>query len=99
MDTTFQADITGGNMPAPGGAGGAASLVTEYLTVFYTGDFVRARLAVAQDFSFQGPFLQVQGRDAFFAGAQGLQQIVRGPRLLRQWVDGAEVCSIYDVTL
>jgi hypothetical protein len=99
MDTTIEAGITGGTIQAPGSAGGAGSLVTEYLTAFYTGDFDRARAAVAEDFSFQGPFLQVQSRDAFFAGAQGLQPIVRGHRLLRQWVDGAEACSIYDVTL
>jgi hypothetical protein len=41
--------------------------------------------------------------DAFFAGAHGLQPLVCGHRLLHQWVDasvdGAEVCSIYDVTL
>ena len=99
MDTTIEAGITGGTIQAPGSAGGAGSLVTEYLTAFYTGDFDRARAAVAEDFSFQGPFLQVQSRDAFFAGAQVLQPIVRGHRLLRQWVDGAEACSIYDVTL
>src|SRR5258706_282997 len=98
MDTTIEAGTTDGTEPATDSAGGAASLVTQYLTAFYAGDFDRARATVAQDFSFQGPFLQVQGRDAFFAGAQGLQPIVRGHRLLRQWVDGDEVCSIYDVT-
>ena len=108
MDTTSGAGIasehTAAGMDDPSGKAGA--VVTEYLTAFYTGDFDRAQAVVAPDFSFRGPFLQVQGRDAFFAGAQGLQPIVRGHRLLHQWVDpgvddvdNAEVCSIYDVTL
>jgi hypothetical protein len=99
MKMTSQADNLGVTLPAAGSAVDAASLVTEYLTAFYTGDFDRAGATVAPDFSFQGPFLEVQGRDKFFAGAQGLQPIVRGHRLLRQWIDGTEVCSIYDVTL
>ena len=84
MNTTSEADNAGVTLPAAGSAVDAASLVTEYLTAFYTGDFDRAGATMAPDFSFQGPFLEVQGRDAFFAGAQGLQPIVRGHRLLRR---------------
>lgn len=77
----------------------AADVVSEYLTAFYTGDFERAATVVAEDFSFQGPFLAVDGKDAFFAGAQGLRPIVRGHQLLRQWEEGGEVCSVYEASL
>lgn len=77
----------------------ASDVVNRYLDRFYRGDFAAAGAVVAREFSFTGPFLEVRGKDAFFAGAAGLRQIVRGHRLLRQWIDGAEVCSLYDVHL
>jgi ketosteroid isomerase-like protein len=77
----------------------ASQMVGGYLTALYTGDFDRARSLVAEDFCFQGPFLQADDRDAFFAGAEGLKPIVRGHRMLRQWVDGDDVCSIYELNL
>jgi hypothetical protein len=77
----------------------AARVVTRFLTGFYRGDFDLARSVVAEDFAFEGPFLQVTGKGAFFEGAAGLQPVVRGHRMLRQWSDGGEVCSIYEVDL
>ena len=77
----------------------ASHTVNRYLDGFYRGDFATAGAVVAADFTFKGPFLDVQGKDAFFAGAVGLQQIVRGHHLLRQWTDGEDVCSVYDVHL
>ena len=71
--------------------------VDVYLSAFYTGDFDRARTVVAEDFRFDGPFVLAVGRDAFFASAEGLRAIVRGHHLRHQWIDGSEVCSIYDV--
>lgn len=76
-----------------------AHIVNEYLTGFYHGDFRRAAATLAENFSFSGPFLQVEGRDDFLAGAQGLRAAVRGHRLLRQWQDGDEVSSVYEVEL
>jgi hypothetical protein len=80
-------------------SGSAATVVTEYLDAFYTGDFAQARALVEDGFSFSGPFVEVDGRDAFFASADGLRRIVRGHRLLAQWADGADVCSIFDLAL
>jgi len=98
MDPEIEAGTGQHAVPGADRADDVGAVVAEYLTAFYTGDFDRARTLVAPSFSFRGPFLQAQGRDGFFAGAQGLRPIVRGHRLLHQWVDGAEVCSIYDVT-
>ena len=80
-------------------AGTPAQIAEDYLTAFYTGDFDRARDLVAETFAFRGPFLQVEGRDAFFDGAQGLKNIVRGHRTVRQWSDGEDVCTVYEVEL
>jgi hypothetical protein len=74
----------------------ASRIVDAYLTAFYSGDFGAARSVVTHDFSFSGPFIQVDGRDAFFDGAAGLRTIVRGHRLVRQWEDDDDVCSLYE---
>ncbi len=71
--------------------------VDVYLSAFYTGDFDTARSVVAENFRFDGPFVQAVGRDAFFASAEGLRPIVRGHRLCHRWIDGPEVCSLYEV--
>jgi ketosteroid isomerase-like protein len=68
----------------------------EYLDRFTTGDLEGARDLLAEDFSFHGPMLQAEGRDAFLEGASGLGPIVRGNEMLRQWEDGEEVCSVYE---
>ena len=73
--------------------------VDVYLSAFYTGDFDRARSVVAERFRFDGPFVQADGREDFFRSAEGLRAIVRGHRLLHRWVDGDEVCSLYEVHL
>ena len=73
--------------------------VTGYLTAFYTGDFETAAGFIADEFSFRGPFLSVDGKHPFLAGAEGLRSIVRGHRLLRRWDDGADISSLYEVDL
>lgn len=84
--------------PGPGHLAPAGT-ASAYLTAFWAGDFDAARTLLAADFSFSGPFVQVRGRDPFLASAAGLKPIIRGHRLLRQWADGDEVCSWYDVDL
>ncbi len=90
---------TASTSPVPDASAETTAAVNEYLTAFYRGDFDRAAAVVADGFCFEGPFLQVTGKDAFFAGAQGLRQVVRGHRLVRQWADGNEVSSLYEVDL
>lgn len=78
-------------------ASAALDLVNSYLTSFYVGDFEKARTVVSDDFVFVGPFLQVESKQLFFEGAEGLRGIVRGHRLLQQWSHSNNVSSIYDV--
>jgi ketosteroid isomerase-like protein len=77
----------------------AAKLVNEYLRAFYSGDFGKAGALVSDNFTFKGPFVEAANKEAFFASAAPLAPIVKGHRLLRQWEDGDEVSSIYEVNL
>jgi ketosteroid isomerase-like protein len=70
--------------------------VNAYLTAFTSGDFEAAYALIADDFVFEGPMLQSTGKEAFVEGSQGLQPIVRGHTMHRQFADGDEVCSFYD---
>jgi len=79
--------------------GAAAKIANEYLKAFYSGDVAGARATVTEDFSFTGPFVQTSSRDAFFQSAAPLARIVRGHRLLKQWEDGDDVCSFYELNL
>ncbi len=81
------------------GAAPAVDVVNRYLRAFYTGNFDDARSVVGPSFSFEGPFLHVDGREGFFRGAEGLRSIVGGHELVRQWVDGDEVTSLFAVKL
>jgi hypothetical protein len=75
----------------------ARGLVNRYLDAFYLGDFDTAQLVLADGFSFHGPFIEATGRGSFLSSAEGLRGIVKGHRLLRQWEDGSEVASVYEV--
>lgn len=76
-----------------------AKLATDYITAFYSGDHERARALVASDFSFSGPFVEAEGADAFFSAAAPLSRIARGHEMMRQWQDGDDICSLFEVKL
>jgi ketosteroid isomerase-like protein len=77
----------------------AKDVVNAYLTALYGGDFERARALLAEGFSFRGPFVQADGREAFLESAEGLRRIARGHTMLRQLHDGDSVCSLYELRL
>jgi ketosteroid isomerase-like protein len=74
----------------------AADVFCEYLDRFTAGDIAGAAELLTDDFSFDGPILQSEGKAAFLAGASGLGPIVRGNQMIRQWVEDDQVCSIYE---
>jgi hypothetical protein len=76
-----------------------ADVVDRYLDAFYRGDFETARTLLADDLSFNGPFVQVEGADQFIASADGLRRIVRGHRTVRQWRDGEEISTLYEMKI
>jgi len=77
----------------------SSQIATDYLSSFWSGDVKAAHGLIAENFSFAGPFVQVEGKDAFFNSAVGLIPIMRGYRLLRQWDDGGHVCTFYEFNL
>jgi ketosteroid isomerase-like protein len=74
----------------------AAEIFRAYLERFTSGDTAGAAELLTDDFRFQGPFLQSEGKAAFLEGSAQLGPVMRGAQIRRQWQDGDEVCSIYD---
>jgi hypothetical protein len=57
------------------------------------------RPLLADDLIFKGPFVRVEGADQFVASADGLRRIVRGHRAIRQWRNGKEIWTLYEMKL
>jgi hypothetical protein len=79
--------------------GEAATLASAYLNAFYSGDFETARGLVADAFTFQGPFVTAPTAEAFFSSAAPLAKLVRGLRIVRQWEDGGDVGTLFEMKL
>jgi hypothetical protein len=73
-----------------------ADVFRSYLERFTSGDAEGAADLLAEDFTFVGPILHANSKAEFLAGSAGLGPIVRGYEMHRQWIEGDEVCSIYD---
>ena len=73
-----------------------ADVFRSYLERFTAGDTDGAADLLADEFSFVGPMLHATSKAEFLAGSAALGPIVRGCDIHRQWVDGDDVCSIYD---
>ena len=72
-------------------------VVNAYLAAYTSGEVDRAASLVSEDFSFHGPMQATAGRSALRKIAAHVAANVRGHRVLRQWQDGAEVCTIYEL--
>jgi len=73
-----------------------ADIFRSYLERFTTGDVDSAAELLDDEFSFHGPILQAANKAEFLAGSTTAAAMARGCAIHRQWVDGDEVCSIYD---
>ncbi len=73
----------------------ASEVVNEYLAAYTAGDVERAASLVSEDYSFRGPMQESVGRDAFAGMVRHVAPHARGCRVLRQWADSDEVCSVY----
>jgi len=73
-----------------------ADIFRAYLERFSAGDIDGAADLLADEFTFHGPILEANGKTEFLAGSATAAAIARGCAIHRQWVDGEEVCSIYD---
>ena len=54
---------------------------------------------IAKDISFVGPMAQFSGAEAFEAGIKEIAPALRGIEMIRQFEDGDEVCSVYELHL
>lgn len=88
--------ITTGSTSTTGSPGAGAALVREYLTAFTAGDWAGVEKLLTEDFTLVGPDSTIEGRDALLEAGEHLRPMMRGHRMLRQWEDGAEVCSVYE---
>lgn len=94
-------------MPAPrptydvrSPASSAARIVTEYLTAYLSGEPPKASSMVREDFSFRAPLIETAGtKDVFFAGSDRKAAYIRAFRILRQWEDGDEVSTVYEIDI
>jgi ketosteroid isomerase-like protein len=67
-----------------------------YLERFTSGDVAGAGELLADEFAFDGPILQAKDKAEFLAGSTAAASMARGCTIHHQWVDGDNVCSIYD---
>ena len=67
-----------------------------YLERFTGGDVNGAAELLADEFAFDGPILQAKDKAEFLAGSTAAAAMARGCTIHHQWVDGDNVCSIYD---
>lgn len=77
--------------------GGAGQLADEFFGAWTSGNFARARELLRDDLSFDGPFDRFSDADSYLASLQQLSVIVVGADKRKQFVDGDDVCLIYDL--
>jgi Cu+-exporting ATPase len=73
-----------------------SQIVNDYLAAYTSGDVDKAASLVSEDFSFQGPMQATVGKSALRRMVAHVAPNARGFRLVRQWHDGNDVCSLYE---
>lgn len=73
-----------------------ADIFRAYLKRFASGDVEGAAEFLADGFAFDGPILQAKDKAEFLAGSAAAAAMARGCTIHHQWVDGDDVCSVYD---
>ncbi|HEX9538064.1 MAG TPA: nuclear transport factor 2 family protein [Streptosporangiaceae bacterium] len=76
---------------------GAANVAEEFFDAWTSKDYERARALVHDDVSFVGPIDSFADADSYLASLQQLSQIVTGADKRKVFVDGDDVCVIYDL--
>jgi ketosteroid isomerase-like protein len=75
----------------------SAQVVEDFFAAWTSKDFARARALLHDDVSFEGPIDTFDDADAYMAALQRLSGIVTGAVKQKQFVDGDDVCVIYDL--
>lgn len=79
----------------------ALAIVNRYLklTSFAGADLPQAAELLADDVAFTGPLMRTTGKDAYVGLLQQFLPAHVSTRVLRQFADGDEVCSIDELTV
>jgi ketosteroid isomerase-like protein len=75
----------------------AATVAENFFDAWTTKDFERARSLLHDDVAFQGPIDSFSDADSYLASLQQLSGIVTGAEKQKVFVDGDDVCVIYDL--
>ena len=75
----------------------AARVAEAFFDAWTSKDFTRARELVHDDLSFEGPIDGFSDADSYLRSVQGLSQIITGIDRRKVFVDGDDVCVIYDM--
>src|SRR4051794_23725913 len=75
----------------------AARVAEDFFDAWTSKDFERARGLVRDDLSFEGPIDSFSDAESYLASLQQLSAIVTGVEKQKVFVDGADVCVIYDL--
>jgi SnoaL-like domain len=75
----------------------AAQVGEQFFDAWTSKDFDRARTLVHDEVSFDGPIDSFTDADSYLASLRNLSQIVTGAEKRRVFVDGDDVCVIYDL--
>jgi ketosteroid isomerase-like protein len=73
------------------------TVADRFFKAWTTGDFDTARSLLHDDVSFSGPIDRFDNADAYLGALRGLSQIVKGAEEQKVFVDGDDVCVIYDL--
>lgn len=72
-------------------------VVAMYSEAMKKGDFATVRSVLADNLDFQGPIAKHSNADDLVKDLQNLGKIVQGMELKKEFVDGKDVCLIYDL--
>ena len=75
----------------------AAQVADGFFTAWTTKDFARTRSLLHDDVSFEGPLESFSDADSYVASLRQLSGIVTGAETQKVFVDGDDVCVIYDL--
>jgi ketosteroid isomerase-like protein len=75
----------------------AAQVAEDFFAAWTGKDFDRARTLLHDDLAFTGPIDTFDDADAYLRAIRGLSQIVTGAVRRKVFVDGDDVCVIYDL--
>jgi len=74
-----------------------AEVVNGFGAAVARGDFASARKFLADNFEFQGPFDTFSTPEPYLEALKKLLPIVKGMKVRKLFVDGAEACLLYDM--